>query len=70
MPLVEFKRYDREGGQERFIRVNPQFISWVIPSISDNHCILRGPDGRGFDVVGSYEEVMRKLEHPAPQLVN
>jgi hypothetical protein len=71
MPLVEFKRYNVEDGSEgSSITINPEYVSFVFPSLSnDRSTIIRGPDGRGFVVVGSYEEVKRKLEFPPLQAV-
>jgi hypothetical protein len=70
MQLVEFTRYQEGAPSERQISVNPEYVSWLIPTISDTHVIIRGPDGRGFDVAGSYDEVKRKLAHPGMVLVN
>jgi len=71
--LVELERYYQdltEVGEDRpvprMIAVNPQFTSSVIPSQEhDDATIVRGPDGRGLMVRGSYRDVLAKLNTAA-----
>ena len=62
--LVELDRYQTdEGGTPVKIAVNPQYVSSVTPSEEHENCvILKGPDGRGYMILGSYEVVKAKLE--------
>ena len=69
--LVELERYFNldEEGEDRtvphMVAINPQFTSAVLQSQEHNDAtIVRGPDGRGLIVKGTYAEVLAKLNHP------
>src|SRR5262252_8356081 len=44
-----------------YIDVNPRYISFVFESREPGVTIVKGPDGRGFKVKGTYAEVHAKL---------
>lgn len=67
--LVELERYHQELNEEgedravpQHVAVNPVFVSAVIPSErGEDATIVRGPDGRGLMVRGTFAEIMTKL---------
>jgi hypothetical protein len=66
MPMVELQRLsettdeDEVSTPERLL-VNPAFVSAVFASVDPGVTIVRGPDGRGYKVRGSFEAVRDQL---------
>jgi hypothetical protein len=52
----------QEAAAPRMLTVNPVFISMFFESNTPGISVIKGPDGRGFLVVGSYLDVKSKLE--------
>jgi hypothetical protein len=70
--LIEFTRVPRVGGfgdddeehegvQELHISINPENVAVVFAARTNGVCIVRMNDGRGFQIQGSYDEVMAAL---------
>jgi len=51
-----------QAAPARLLMVNPLFVSAFFESNTPGISVLKGPDGRGFLVVGSFEQVKAKLE--------
>ena len=71
--LVQFERtatHEDEDGIETAlpISVNPDYISAVLTGF-DGEVIIKLPDGRGYKVRGSFEEVMTKLGTVGTRLI-
>jgi hypothetical protein len=59
----------------RLLMVNPLFVSLFFESNTPGISVIKGPDGRGFLVRGTFEQVKAKLEtagwqRPADEPVN
>jgi hypothetical protein len=62
--LVELDRYQSDqSGDPIKIAVNPVFVSSVTASEEHDNCVVvKGPDGRGYLILGTYEQVKAKLD--------
>jgi hypothetical protein len=66
--LVEFRRWKSEevGEDDAIVHplvlINPRFVAAVLEDADQpTRAVIRMPDGRGFAVKGSYQEVLQRL---------
>jgi hypothetical protein len=52
----------QETEAPRILSVNPMFVAMFFESNTPGISVIKGPDGRGYLVVGTYAEVKAKLE--------
>jgi hypothetical protein len=52
----------QEPQAPRPLMVNPMFVAMFFESNTPGISVIKGPDGRGFLVVGTFEQVKAKLE--------
>ena len=68
--LVQLERYAPEGVETpeeiRHVAINSTMVYAIVPSERPGACIVRGPDGRGLLVRGTYREVFEHLNGSMP----